>query len=301
MCLRRHRPCRSGRPPHGRDNTHGLGTCSLGIGSHSRVGRTGQAGPHALALHRRHRGGVPRHRRRVRRPRVRGEPQVARHRLRRADQDAHRPVIFCTIVLGDRRDQEGGQRRPDRRAGPRLLPDHVHGGAGHRPGRRQHPAPRRGPAALRRTQGPGRRPRVGGRGRRRHRRLPHRPHPDDVVLRADRGLGAPGAAGRPPRRVRHPVAGPLGRADPARCRLSAEAGLPRPRHGHVAGAHRRLRGHRGGRRRDRPGRTQEPGRAHARLLRHLRDLRLRHPRPDPPVRRPSTSSRCCGTSAASSC
>ena len=43
-------------------------------------------------------------------------------------------------------------------------------------------------------------------------------------------------------------------------RLPAEAGLPHPRDGHVAGADRRLRRHRRGRRRDRAGRAEEPRR-----------------------------------------
>ena len=55
-------------------------------------------------------------------------------------------------------------------------------------------------------------------------------------------------------------------------------------------------------RRDRRGRAEEPGAGHARLLRHLRDLRLRGARRAALARRPaSTSSRCCATWAGSSC
>ena len=53
-----------------------------------------------LALSRRDRRGPRRHRRRLPLPRVRQGAQVAGHRIRRPHQDAHRAVIFCTIVLG---------------------------------------------------------------------------------------------------------------------------------------------------------------------------------------------------------
>ena len=80
------------------------------------------------------------------------------------------------------------------------------------------------------------------------------------------------------------------------------AGLQGPRDDHVAGADRRVRRDGRGGRRDRRGRAQEPGPDHARLLRHLRDLRASSSWARCCGSSPgSRSSRCCATWAGSSC
>ena len=138
------------------------------------------------------------------------------------------PVIFCTIVLGV------GSVRSAARVGKvgglalGYFLDHVDGRARHRPGRRQHPAPGHGPADLTDAL-PGAGAGAGRRGPRQHDRVPARHHPRLDVLRADRGRGAADPAGGAARRLRAAGDGPLRRADPARRRAPAAAGLPGPR------------------------------------------------------------------------
>ena len=87
---------------------------------------------------------VPRHRVGLRRPRLRGEAQAARHGVRRPDQDDDQPDHLLHHRAGRRLGRQRGQGRQGRRPGARLLPDDVDLRARHRPRRRQpHPARRR--------------------------------------------------------------------------------------------------------------------------------------------------------------
>ena len=242
-----------------------------------------------------------RHPGRAGRPGLRRAAQAARHGVRRADQDDD-PAGH---LLHDRaRRRLGAQRRPGRqgrRPRARLLHVDVDGRAGHRPGRRQHPAPGLRPAP-RPTRSPApARPR------------PPRAHgsttdfllgiiPDLDVLLADLRRGAADPAGRAAGRLRAAGDGPLRRADPARRRAPAAAGLPRAVDDHVGRAGRRVRRDGRGRRRDRRRRAEEPGGADVRLLHHLRAVRLRASSARCSRWSPaSTSSACSSTSAASSC
>ena len=95
------------------------------------------ARPDPLALHRRHRRGGRRRRRRHPRPRGRQERRRARHDVRRPDQDDDRAGHLLHDRAGHRLGTQGRHRRQGRRAGVRLLPGDVHVRAGDRPRRRQ--------------------------------------------------------------------------------------------------------------------------------------------------------------------
>src|SRR3954451_21340427 len=197
-------------------------------------------GPHALALRRGDRRRRPRHRRRVRLPRLRRRVEVARHGLRRIDQDAHRTGDLLHDRAGHRRDPEGRQRGPDRRAGPHGLSADVHRRPGHLPGGGQPAAPGGRADPVRRAARAGLGPRVpGGGGRGDHRLRPGR-DPQDAAVEPHRGLGSAGAAGGAAGRLRDPVDGPLRGAAAAGHRVPAEARVPDPRHGDVGGTDRCL-------------------------------------------------------------
>ena len=196
------------------------------------------------------------------------------------------PIIFCTIVLGIGSVGQGRERRQGRAHRLGLLPADVDVRAGDRPGRGQRPAP-----------GFGHEPRPGGgvdaaqetaaeAGAPHHGRLPARHHPGEHGVRVHRRLGAAGPARGAARRLRPAEDGHGRRADPARHRASAAAGLPDPRDDHVGGADRRVRGDRGRGRRDRLGRAEEPRGDHVRLLRDLPAVRRLRARHGPVVRRP---------------
>ena len=108
-----------------------------------------------------------------------------------------------------------------------------------------------------------------------HGRLPARHHPDHDVLRADQRQGAADAVRGAAGRLRAAGDGPHRRADPARDRAPAAAGVPRARDDHVGGADRRVRRDRRGGRRDRLEGARRAGPDHDRVLPHLRDLRVR--------------------------
>ena len=245
----------------------------------TRPGSTGtgdEEGPHPLPVSRGDRRGHPRHHRGLPVPRVRGGAQAARRGLRRADQDDD-PAGH---LLHDRaRRRVGAQRRPGRqgrRPRARLLPDHVHGGTGDRPGRGQHPQARRGPPAQRRGRRRGQG--AGGRRQREHHRLRARDRPRLAVLRRHLRRDPADPARRPARRLRPADDGPSrGPGDP-RHRAPAARGLPGAGDDHVGRPGRRVRRHRRRRRRDRRRRPAEPRRDHVRLLRDLRGLRVHHPR-----------------------
>ncbi len=212
-------------------------------------------------------------------PDVRGGAQAARHGVRRPDQDDD-PAGH---LLHDRdRRRLGRQRRPrrqGRRPRARLLPHDVDRRPGHRPGRRQHPAPGLRAPAHRRARR--RRPGAGRQRSRQHDRLPARHHPDLDALLADLRRGAADAARRAARRLRAAADGQGRQADPARHHHHPAAGLPGAGDDHVGRPGRCLRRHGRRGRRDRCRRSQEPRRADARLLPHLRALRLRRARHDP--------------------
>ena len=160
-------------------------------------------------------------------------------------------------------------------------------------------APGQGPEPHRRDRRGGRR---AGRGGRLDHRVHPRHHPRLAVLGADLRRGAADAARGAARRVRAAGHGRSGQADPARHRPPPAAGVQGPGDGHVGRPRRCLRRDRGGRRRDRRRRPEEPGRDHDRLLRHLLPLRLRRARRAAQGRhRRQHLQPAASTSAASSC
>ena len=102
--------------------------------------------------------------------------------------------------------------------------------------------------------------------------------PDTLVSGADLRRGAAGPARGAARRFRGAGDGPAGRTGPARHRHLQRLVFRILAMIMWAGADRRVRRDRRGGRRDRRGRAEEPRRDHARLLHHLRAVRLRHPR-----------------------
>ncbi len=164
------------------------------------------------------------------------------------------PVIFCTIVLGI-----GSVRKAAKvgkvgglALGYFLVMSTVALGIGLVVGNIIHP----GRSRLRGRQG---RRGQGRAAEAQNRRLPARHHPDDPLLAAHRGPCFD-AVRRPARRVR-----PAGMGSPARpsCAGSgtSAAGLPGPRHDHVARPDRRVRRHRRGRRQRRLDRPRALGRS----------------------------------------
>ena len=119
------------------------------------------------------------------------------------------PVIFCTIVLGIGAIRKAASvgRIGGLALGYFLVMSTVALTIGLVVGNLLHPGD--GLQLSDALRGQGADLRHDRRGGRRHDRLPARPHPDDAAVRADRGLGAAGAAGRPAGRLRDPVDGPL--------------------------------------------------------------------------------------------
>ena len=242
------------------------------------AGSAAPARPHALALHRRHRRGARRRRRRPPRPRGRQERRRARHDVRRADQDDDRAGDLLHDRARHRVGAQGRHRRQGRRPGVRLLPRDVDVRARDRPGRRQPHPPRQRHAPVGDRRGQGRR--AGREGARVRWPDGLRPghHSRHAVLGADGRQCAAGAFRRAARRVRAAGDGQRGGAGPARHRAPAEAGVQGPRDDPVAGADRRVRRDRQRRRADRLDRGDATADADARLLRHLRAVRVRRAR-----------------------
>jgi aerobic C4-dicarboxylate transport protein len=192
--------------------------------------------------------------------------QAARHGFVNLIKMMISPIIFCTIVLGIGSIRQARPRRPGRRPGPGyflvmstvalaiglVVGNIIQPGAG---------------LNLRRHHD------VQGRAAGGHRRLPAAHHPDDALLRADQRLGAADAAGGAAGRLR--AAGDGTRGEPVlrgighlqrlvfrvlamimwAAPIGASAPSPRSSARPVEGAGR-------------------PGPDHARLLPHLRDLRV---------------------------
>ena len=220
-------------------------------------------------------------------PRVRHEPEVARHGVRGPDPDADRAGHLLHHRAGHRRDPAGGQGRPDRRAGAGLLHDHDDRGAGHRAARR---ATSSTPVAD--WSSP---TNCATRGRTLASTAEESGGTVDFLL----GLipttlvsalteGSVLQALLVALLVGFAIQS-LGRRASRCCgrRLPAEAGLPDAVDDHVAGADRRLRCHRrGGRARPAWDALKSLAVIMLGVLRHLRDVRLRVPRDDPAAGRP---------------
>ena len=184
-----------------------------------------------------------------------------------ADQDDDRAGHLLHDRAGHRLGAQGRDRRQGRRPGLRLLPGHVDVRARDRPRRRQPDPPRQRHAPDGDRCGQGRRTRREGARVRRPAGLRSGHHPGHAVLVADRRQRAAGAVRRAARRLRAAGHGHRGRADPARHRAPAEAGLQDPRDDPVAGPDRRIRRDRQRRRPDRLDRGDPAADADARLLR----------------------------------
>ena len=134
-------------------------------------------------------------------PRGRQVAQAARHRLRQPHQDDDHADHLLHDRPRHRLGPEGRPGRQGRRSRPRLLRHDVDRRA-RRSASSSATSSSRAPAST----SPPRSPRAGRRRSparpRRHGRLPPRAHPRHAGLRADVGLGAPGAAHRAPRRLR---------------------------------------------------------------------------------------------------